>query len=113
MTNLEYLRRLSGLSQMQVAFKLKRHVSLISKLERGWVTRVPVDVARRLERLFPGWTLSKLLENHSPDETSISGGGRSWRLRRLGPGKCGPAHLLWDCAAFQCACDGSLELDLR
>jgi len=34
-TNLEYLRRLSGLSQMQVAFKFKRHVSLISKLERA------------------------------------------------------------------------------
>jgi len=69
MTNLEYLRRVYGISQMDLAIKLKCHSSLISKLERGWQTKVNSVIQRRLAKFFGAdWTIEKLLEKHKQSE---------------------------------------------
>jgi len=53
---------------MELAVKLGCHSSLISKLERGWQTRVNDKIARKLRRIFGDqWSVDRLLEQHSAD----------------------------------------------
>jgi ribosome-binding protein aMBF1 (putative translation factor) len=72
MTNLEYLRRIAAMSQMDLAVRLQCHASLVSKLERGWQAKVNPQVARRLMRIFgPEWPVNRLLEMHQSHETTV------------------------------------------
>ena len=52
MTNLEYVRRMAGFSQMDLAVKLRCHASVVSKLERGWQIRVNPRIARVFDQNF-------------------------------------------------------------
>ncbi len=61
MTRLEYLRRTAGMSQIDLALKIGSHPSLISKLERGWQSRLSKKAEKSLFSVF-GLGLQKLLE---------------------------------------------------
>jgi transcriptional regulator with XRE-family HTH domain len=75
MGNLEYLRRLKGMSQQELAAALGCHPSVLSKLERGWQVKVSDQTTARLVSFFGcEWSLEKLLSQHQtqikPDPTS-------------------------------------------
>ncbi len=65
MNNLEYIRRMNGLSQMDLAMQLRCHPSILSRLEKGWQTNVSKPLQQRFVEAFGAdWNLQKLLDPH-------------------------------------------------
>lgn len=69
MTNLQLLRKQAGISQPELARKLRTSTTEISKLENGWYSRIAPGMLRRAQEIFgDAWTGDALLrEVQTPD----------------------------------------------
>jgi ribosome-binding protein aMBF1 (putative translation factor) len=81
MTNLEYLRRMAGRTQLDLSKKIGCHPTVISRLERGWQTKLDERVTKKLTRVFQGWTLERLLASRDENSEFQKVSDRDMRLR--------------------------------
>jgi len=63
MTNLQLLRMKQGLSQRELADRLKIPRECLNRCERGWFAKPPRGVEKALRNFFgPDWTFARLME---------------------------------------------------
>lgn len=89
MNNLKLLRQTHGLSQKDLAMKLRIRVVDLSRLENNWYRRMPKQIENRLKELFgPNWTAEALLQEVAkpapPGQSESPGAYKVDELRKAG-----------------------------